>query len=129
MHMPTGDCGTGDSNPEALPPPLPKEPLNPYATVAAFPVHPLSWSFIPFCRVLALQKSLKPPVVQPFLAQGEDRERNCTQISLYPGENIFSKSQQVGRTARTMSRKKLLSSGRCIQHPQQRVKEPFISSV
>lgn len=62
MHMPTGDCGTGDSNPEALPPPLPKEPLNPYATVTAFPVHPLSWSFIPFCRVPALQKSLKPPV-------------------------------------------------------------------
>lgn len=130
MHMPTGGLWDWRQQSRGSPTTTPKRASEPLCHSHCLSCAPSKLVFHSFLQGAGTSEELEAScTVQPFLAQGEDRERNCTQISLYPGENIFSKSQQVGRTARTMSRKTLLSSGKCIQHPQQRVKEPFISSV
>lgn len=100
----------------------------------------------PLCHSHCLSCAPSKLVFHSFLqgaSTSEELEASCTVQPLHKVrtergtarrfhftlEKISLLLQQVGRTAHTMSRKKLLSSGRCIQHPQQRVKEPFISSV
>lgn len=67
IHAHANGCGTGDSNPEALPPPLPKEPLNPLCHSRCLSCAPSNLVFHSFLQGAGTSEELEAScTVQPL---------------------------------------------------------------